>query len=143
MSLSIDVPEQPSDADREAVLAVLRAYNESQAGAAKARPVAILLKDDRGDTAGGLWGRTGYEWMFVEYLAVPEGARHQGRGSALMREAERIARERGCRGIWLDTFSFQARGFYERLGYSLFGTLDDYPAGEQRFFLAKRLNAEP
>ena len=46
-------------------------------------------------------------------------------------EAEAI--RRGCRGAYLDTFSYQARPFYERLGYEVFGTLDDYPAGHQRF----------
>ena len=56
-----------------------------------------------------------------------------------MEQAEREAIRRGCRTIWLDTFTFQARGFYERLGYSVFGTLEDYPPGHSRFFLKKSL----
>jgi len=56
-----------------------------------------------------------------------------------MEQAETIAREAGCTGIWLDTYEFQARGFYEKLGYTLFGTLDDYPVGQRRFFMQKRL----
>jgi hypothetical protein len=39
-----------------------------------------------------------------------------------MDRAEVHARERGCHSAWLDTFSFQARGFYEKLGYDEFGT---------------------
>jgi hypothetical protein len=54
-------------------------------------------------------------------------------------QAEQEAITRGCRGAWLDTFSFQARGFYERLGYAVFGTLDDYPPGQNRIFLHKVL----
>ena len=56
-----------------------------------------------------------------------------------MRTAEEVARERGCAGIWLDTFSFQARGFYEKLGYTVFGRIDDYPPGQSRFWLRKHL----
>jgi hypothetical protein len=51
----------------------------------------------------------------------------------------REAIRRGCRGAYLDTFSYQARPFYEKLGYAVFGTLDDYPPGHQRFFMRKRL----
>jgi hypothetical protein len=56
-----------------------------------------------------------------------------------MRRAEAVAAARGCVGVWLDTFSFQARPFYERLGYSVFGTLEDNPRGGARFFMQKRL----
>jgi GNAT superfamily N-acetyltransferase len=110
------------------------------AGPARAEPVAILLRDAEDRPVGGLWGRSGYDWMFVEYLAVPEALRGQRLGSALIAEAERIARARGCCGIWLDTFAFQARGFYEKLGFTVFGTLEDHPRGSRRFFLSKRLD---
>ena len=124
---------------REAVLAPLRAFNIAQAGDPRIRPVAILVSNDDGASEGGLWGRIGYDWLFVELLVVPEAARGFGLGRQLMEEAEKIAREAGCTGIWLDTYEFQARGFYEKLGYTLFGTLEDYPAGQRRFFLQKRL----
>ena len=55
-----------------------------------------------------------------------------------MLEAERIARANGCVGIWLDTYEFQARGFYEKLGFEVFGSLKDHPVGHRRFFLRKR-----
>ena len=138
MTLSIIVPDHPSEADRAAVLAPLRAYNIARAGDPRVRPVAVLLRDAGGDPVGGLWGRCSYDWLFIELLAVPEAHRGAGHGRALMERAERIARAHGCTGIWLDTYDFQARGFYERLGFDLFGTLDDHPAGRQRFFLRKR-----
>jgi len=47
------------------------------------------------------------------------------------------AMRRGCSGAWLDAFSFQARGFYEKLGYAVFGSIEDYPPGHSRFFLKK------
>jgi ribosomal protein S18 acetylase RimI-like enzyme len=56
-----------------------------------------------------------------------------------MAEAERIAIDRQCEGIWLDTFSFQAPGFYAKLGFERFGLIKDFPPGQSRHFLMKRL----
>ena len=131
--------EKPTVADRDAVLAVLKAYNESRAGPSDYRPLALLLRDAGGETIGGLWGRSMYDWRYVELLAVPEPLRREGVGSQLMRRAEAVAIERGCVGVWVDTYGFQARGFYEKLDYEIFGTIDDHPRGSQRFFFRKRL----
>ncbi len=139
MALRITIPQTPSDADRDAVIAPLHAYNLRQAGDPNFRHVAILLTDENGKRQGGLWGRKAYGWLFVELLVVPEQWRGQGFGRRVMQEAERLARAEGCTGIWLDTFDFQARGFYEKLGFELFGTLEDIPPGHRRFFLQKRL----
>jgi GNAT superfamily N-acetyltransferase len=138
-SYHLAVRHDPTEADRDAVLAPLRAYNRAQAGDARVRPVAIVVENADGAVAGGLWGRMGYDWMFIELLVVPEAARGSGLGRQLMAQAEAMAQSEGCTGIWLDTYEFQARGFYEKLGFSLFGTLDDYPAGHHRYFLMKRL----
>jgi len=139
MTLRTTVPDHPSEADREAVLAPLRAYNVSRAGDAQIRPVAVLLTDEGGEQVGGLWGRCAYDWLFVELLAVPAEHRGGGYGRSLMQQAEAIARTNGCVGIWLDTYEFQACGFYEKLGFEMFGTLDDHPVGFRRFFLQKCL----
>jgi len=88
---------------------------------------------------GGLWGRTAYDWLFVELLVVPESLRGRGLGSELMKRAEDEALGRGCHSAWLDTFEFQARGFYERLGYTCFGELPNYPTGFARYFMRKAL----
>ena len=64
-----------------------------------------------------------------------------------MAEAETIARSRGCHGAWLDTSSVRAEAFYRKLGYQLFGRLEnqsgEQPEGHQRFFLCKRLADQP
>ncbi len=139
MAFLLTEPAEPSPADRDAVLAPLRAYNIAQAGDPHIRPVAILVKAENGTTEGGLWGRIGYDWLFIELLGLPEALRGQGLGRNLMERAEAIARDAGCAGIWLDTYEFQARGFYEKLGYTLFGAMPDHPVGQKRFFLMKRL----
>jgi len=139
MALRITIPDNPSEADREAVGVPLKAYNLEHGGDPRMSPVTILLTDEDGKHVGGLWGKTVYDWLFVEWLAVPEAYRGQDYGTALMGEAEKLARANGCVGIWLDTFEFQARGFYEKLGFDVFGTLEDHPVGQCRYFMRKRI----
>ena len=81
--------------------------------------------------------------MYVQFLGVPPELRGHGVGRELMQRVETLGRERGLIGVFLDTFEFQARPFYEKLGYSLFGTIDDHPRGQHRYFLQKRLDASP
>lgn len=129
--------------DPEATAAILDrlvAFNEAAAGPSGFRPLQVQVRDPAtGEVVGGLTGRTSYGWLFVEHLFVPGSLRGSGIGSELMARAEAEARARGCVGVWLDTFAFQARGFYERLGYRVFGTIEGYPPGHARFFLEKRL----
>lgn len=138
MTPDIHLTDAPDPAAREAILNGLLSFNVARAGSHDARPLAVLIGDPAtGDVIGGLWGRTAFAWLFVELLFVPEALRGAGLGVSLVRRAETEAVRRGCRGAWLDTFSFQARGFYERLGYTVFGTLEDYPPGHRRFFMLK------
>ncbi len=133
------VSEERHGADREIILAKLAAFEEAAAGPLDIRPLAILIKDEAGATLGGLIGRSLFRWLIVELLFVPEARRGRGLGAAVMARAEGIARERGCVGVWLDTYSFQAPGFYRKLGYEPFGQVDDHPPGATRHFMLKRL----
>ena len=117
-----DIPDfticdDPTEADRAGILHALAAFNAESGYPGDPKPVALLVRGGEGRVIGGLWGRTVYDWLFVDYLIVPETMRGSGLGSRLMLAAERIARERGCVGAWLTTHAFQARGFYEKLGY--------------------------
>lgn len=142
MSLHIDFKSDPSEEERLQILAPLRAYNEAQAGDGKSEKFALFVRHDQTDAVvGGLHGRILYGWLFIELLVVPEQARGQRMGSQLLDMAEDLARERGCVGVWLDTFDFQAPEFYRKQGYEQFGELDDYPPGHQRLFFKKRLDA--
>lgn len=138
MSHQLHVIDAPVAADREAIAAPLRAYNLGHVETIESRPLVIALRDNDGQIVGGLWGETALGWMHVDLLAVPASLRGQDVGTALMQRAEAIARERACVGAWLDTFAFQARGFYEKLGYRVFGEIADYPVGSARYFLHKR-----
>jgi GNAT superfamily N-acetyltransferase len=139
MEYKLTLTDVADDALRQLILAPLVEYNASQAGPSQGRPVVIALTDNEGEVIGGLWGHTGYEWLFTQLLVVPDTLRGRGVGSDIMRLAEQEAVQRGCHNAWLDTFEFQARGFYERIGYQCFGELPDYPKGHSRFFMKKAL----
>ena len=98
---------------------------------------AFFFRDDA-QIVAGLAGETYCGWLFVKYLWVSHGPRGRGVGRELMDRAEVRSRERGFHSAWLDTFSFQARGFYEKLGYEEFGRLD-YRPDHHRHFMQKRL----
>jgi len=140
MSTRIERKSNPGEEERLAILRPLRAYNMAQAGDPEPEAIALLVRDENSDEViGGLYGEIFYRWLFIELLAIPDQARGQGTGSQLMKMAEEAAREKGCTGIWLDTFSFQAPDFYRKHGYSQFGELDVYPADHKRLFFQKRL----
>jgi GNAT superfamily N-acetyltransferase len=115
-------------------------YNASRVGETPFRQFALLLREpQRVEIVGGLYAYLLYDWLSIELLIIPESYRGHGFGTELVRRAETYAVNAGCVGVWLNTFSFQARGFYEKLGYEVFASLDEHPRGSQRFFLRKRL----
>jgi GNAT superfamily N-acetyltransferase len=135
------VTDNADPAVRAAIAEGLARSNRAHVGDPNMRPLVVTVRDPAsGELHGGLWGRTAWSWLFIELVFVAEQARGAGWGRRLIRAAEAEALQRNCHSAWVDTYSFQARGFYERLGYGLFGALDDYPAGHQRFFLCKRLS---
>lgn len=134
------VPSRSPAADRQWILDRLVAFNVSRAGPSDFTPFVILLRGQADERPlGGLAGMSFYDWFYVELVFVPEDLRRLGWGSRLLAQAEAEAAQRNCVGIWLDTYGFQARRFYEKHGYEVFGALDDHPRGSQRSFLRKML----
>jgi len=135
----VEISSEPTVMEMQAIMKPLLDFNAAHGCPVDLEPVAILLKDENELIVGGLWGRTVYQWLFVEHLVVPSEARGQNLGSLLMETAEEIAKKRGCIGSWLTTLSFHAQGFYERLGYEVFAQLPDSPAPHSRILLRKTL----
>jgi GNAT superfamily N-acetyltransferase len=143
MRPTVVLTEENIPEGREAILDLLGEFNLQNAPDPDFRLLGLLLKDEQGATIGGLWGRSAYEWLFIELLFVPDNLRGSGVGTQLMRQAEEIARERHCTGVWLDTFAFQALPFYQKLGYTVFGELKDHPRGISQYWLQKRFDEVP
>jgi GNAT superfamily N-acetyltransferase len=140
--LTLSLEDAPSRADVEVLPEGLEAFNErAWPGHQPWQTLGVFLRRD-GDGAiqGGLFGETYAGWLFIRYFWLDEALRGRGLGARVIAAAERRAAERGCHSAWLDTFSFQAPGFYRRQGYTEFGRLP-YPPGFERIFLRKRLAA--
>jgi len=138
MAFRIAVEDDPSPDLRQAIVEQLGRFNASSGYPPDAQSLAITVRDDADRIVGGLWGKTVYGWLFVEFLILDAESRGRNFGAQLMSAAEEIAAKRGCVGAWLTTFSFQAQGFYEKLGYSVFAELENSPADNVRIFMRKR-----
>jgi GNAT superfamily N-acetyltransferase len=138
--LRLEIDDNPTDADVTVLPEALEAFNESRwPGHQPWQPLAVFARD-RDSIVAGLAGETYSGWLFIRYLWVSEALRGHGVGRKLMGDVEERAMERGCHSAWVDTFSFQAPGFYRKLGYEVFGEVDWSP-DHKRFFLRKRLTS--
>ena len=134
------VAENPDTEARDLILALLHADNSRKTSRQERSDFAVLLRDlATREVVGGLWAMDDFGWAFITYLYVPPELRGLRLGEQMMIEAEAIARERGMVGLWVNTFDFQAPGFYEKLGYTIFGRLDGIGDAVGQTFLRKRL----
>lgn len=104
-------------------------------------PLFLSMRDSSKDLVGGVIAATVWNWVIIDSLWVREDFRGQGHGSRLLTRAEEIARGRGCTHARLDTFDYQARRFYERLGYSVYAQLEDLPPGHMQHHMTKLLSS--
>jgi len=95
---------------------------------------------DGNEVVGGILSLI-YRWnvLFIDKLWIKEDFRNKGYASALLKDVEETAIKMGCKLAHLDTYDFQARGLYEKLGYTVFGTLEDCPEGHNRYYMSKKL----
>ncbi|MEL3953426.1 GNAT family N-acetyltransferase [Stenotrophomonas bentonitica] len=129
-----------STEDTRAVLAGLLAFNQAASGdALDDQPVNRVIHDATGRVVAGIAADVCGGWLMVHALWVDASQRGQGLGQALLADAEQQARTLGAHAVTLDTFSWQAEGFYLKQGYEVFGRLQDFPPGHHRLYLRKRL----
>ncbi|MNB87618.1 Acetyltransferase (GNAT) family protein [compost metagenome] len=139
--MQLTITNTITEQDQEELLQGLRAYNGQFIDfTLVGGDIAVYARDDSGTMRGGLIGRRVGEWLDIKYLWVCSETRTSGVGTQLMQMAEEEAKRQGCRHSLVDTLSFQARPFYEKQGYQLKMTLDDFPyQGMQRYYLSKAL----
>jgi GNAT superfamily N-acetyltransferase len=126
-------------ADATFVRESLALYNVGITGHSYYSPLSIFLKDERGAVLGGALGHVWGGWLDLDALWVSELFRGQGYGAKLLEAAEEEARAQGCHGVYLTTFSFQARTFYEKFGYEVIAEIPDYPKDHSYHVLKKSL----
>lgn len=137
---SIEVKQDLEPADMNVMVEALSAFNASKVEGEMPRYLMITMHDSEQHLVGGLLGATYLGWLQVHTVWMSDALRGKGYGTRLMRQAEDEARERGCPRVFLETYSFQALPFYEKLGYQVVNTIADFPPGGARYALTKMLH---
>jgi GNAT superfamily N-acetyltransferase len=137
--LSIVVELEPSAADVVRLGRGLTEHALPTTGVPGFVAIAVFARDRSGELRAGIAATVNWNWLQINLVWVATELRGTGLGSRLLGEIEAAGVERGCRHAHLDTFRYQARPFYERHGYEVFAELADYPPGQSRYFMRKRL----
>ncbi len=130
---------EPNPQDKETLVKGLLAYHANQGHPRHTEVFSIFLKDQNDKVLGGVIVSFLWNGMHIDSLWVDESIRQQGWGQKLMAKVEAEAIKRGCTIAYTDTFTWQAPGFYAKLGYQPYGKLSDFPEGNALFYFAKKL----
>ena len=136
--MKIAITTSPSQDDVAFVASQVRGHN-AQFMVMGFASIAAFLRADDDRIIGGVTGKAYWDWLHIEFLWVSSEVRGRGHARSLMNNIEAEAKNQGCKYVTLDTFSFQARGFYEKIGYEVFGKLENYAGKNERYYLRKAL----
>lgn len=137
--MRVTVDRNVSDSERQLIQREVVAYSDAVASPRNFRNIAVVLRDESSTVVGGVVAFVAWDWLLVDILWVSAGLRGNGYGRLLMAEVEKAAIELGCRNARLDTFDFEAKGFYQKLGYFEYGALEGFPQHHTQFHLRKNL----
>lgn len=136
--MNLIITHEVTSEDRDELLAGLRSFNIRFLDATRFGQLGVYFKDETGVMLGGLLASIKANWLCIDYLWVSDNARNTGLGRKLMHTAEQEAIKLGCIHSLVDTFSFQALPFYQKLGYVQQMSLPDFPeTGMQCHYLTK------
>ena len=135
----ITLSDLHSNEDEDVLHQGLSAFNRAVVGEEHYQPLNLFVRDDGGAILGGLLAVTYWNWCAVSVIWIHDDLRGKGYGRRLLQLAEEEASRRGCRGVMLDTMSFQALPFYQKLGFTVYGQIEDFVDGHTRYYLTKRL----
>ena len=128
---------EEEDPYREELVRELIAYNDKNGPLEKWEYIAFYALDDAGALIGGVHGNLEWDWLHIRHLWVKDPGK--GIGRQLMAQAEKFTQEKKKTGILLDTFAFQAKIFYEKIGFTLMGTIENAAGPHARYFMIKRI----
>ena len=141
--MNIVVTTSPTQDDLKALSVGIGSYNKDylpdEVGFEKDTKFAVIAKDENGQVLGGIRANAFWNYCTIELLWLAKETRGLGLGSNLMEAAEKFAKDKGFGYMRTETLSFQAKPFYEKLGYKVFGELPDYPKGHTTYCLVKEL----
>ena len=141
--MNIEVTLTPSQSDLATISEGIKSFNsEYLSEEVVSEPdtkFAAFVRNENGVILGGIRATAFWNYCLIELLWLSESYRGSGIGSGLINAAESFARAKGYENMRIETLSFQAKPFYEKLGYKVFGELPDYPKGHTTYCLVKKL----
>jgi GNAT superfamily N-acetyltransferase len=123
----------------QSLMAGMKAFNGAAVPNLASHKIVAAIRDDAGTVVGGIIGRLAADSVYMEVVWTDDSVRGTGQGRAMMLLAEAEAKRLGAREAWLYTMSFQAKPFYEKLGYTQFGELNWLDGQHKRHFMRKDL----
>lgn len=137
--MNFEITDEIKEQDRETIHQGLLEYNLERIEDKSPKDLGVYFRDAAGNIVAGLTGTTHGNWLMVKFLWVSEALRGKNIGSEILQRAETTAKERGCKFVFLDTFSFQAPLFYKKHGYQEVFVLEKYPLTGKRYYFTKNL----
>ncbi|RHO91742.1 GNAT family N-acetyltransferase [Ruminococcus sp. AF42-9BH] len=137
--MNFRITKDGKQSDIDEIYEMLKSYNLSNREASENIPLGVYYEDESERKLAGLTGETFGNWLCINYLFVAENLRNKGIGTKIVLSAEDEARKRNCKYVFVDTFSFQAPKFYEKLGYKEVFSLNEYPYTGKRHYYIKKL----
>ncbi len=137
--MNYKITSMPSEEDKQEIYEELLKYNLKHLENIDVKELGVFLQNEEGIKVAGLIGKTHGNWLTIDYLWVHESLRGNDIGSEIINKAEMESKSRGCKYAFLNTFSFQAEGFYLKLGYKKVFSLEDYPVIGKRHYFVKEL----
>lgn len=141
LNMHIEVDYQFNEKDAEAISNGLVEFNTPFFGHIKTIPFIVCLKDENQKVVGGVvaWMRPGIQLLCVDIIWVSEHLKNQGYGTRLMLAAEAEGLKQGCTHSQVETLPFQAKEFYEKLGYIEIGRVEKLYGDHDAFYMRKNL----
>lgn len=130
---------EPKPEDKKVLVVGLLSDHASKGHPRKSTLFSIFLKNQDDKVLGGIIVSFLWNGMEIQSLWVDESVRKQGWGRKLLQVAEKEAVKRACTITYTNTFSWQAGNFYKKLGYSIYGKLEDFPKGNSLSYFRKNL----
>ncbi len=94
---------------------------------------------DENKLVGGSSGYIAWQWYFLDEFWIDEKYRKRGIGTKIINVIEQFAKENNLLGVRVETWDFQSKGFYEKMGYNVYASFKDCPPGTIEYFLSKSL----
>ncbi|MEY0876607.1 GNAT family N-acetyltransferase [Providencia manganoxydans] len=137
--MTLRITTSPSEAEIEQIYQSLLTYNLQFFNEDIHSPLAVFYERE-GKILGGITGSKLDNWLRIKYLWLDESLRKQGIGTQLIQAMEDKAKQLGAKYAEVDTFSFQAKPFYEKQGYQIISTLIEYPVQHEKYYFMKKLS---